>query len=311
MKLIKNKLRVLALAAGSLAITMAGANAANSFYTAGDLVLYCHQEGGTNTVYVDLGNAATVFRGTSTGADAANALNLIDISAQLNAAFGASWATATNLYMGVAGFVGTSNTSTVLTNSDPQRTLYVGQSRDMVGAVGSAQSTGYTVNTDAGMSSGSTGMQSMIAPFADATGANGYNAAAVVSPSSVSAITTQNPFLAPGIQGDAFNSTFAGGVQQVGTAGTFAASFGAVSNVEFAVDLYRIQAKNTLAGQVGFGEPLRAGTYEGTVTLDSAGSVSFQTSAVPEPATYALFGSAALVIGFVAVRRRKLAEKNA
>lgn len=308
MKLLKSQLRLFALAAGSLAITMVGANAANTAYTAGDLVLFFQQEGNSNTVYVDLGNTATVFRGAATGPDAANALNIINISVQLNAAFGTNWATATNLYMGAAGVWGTSATAVTLQNGDPNRTLYVSQDRTAAGTVGAANSTGYAVATNTSMTTGANGITSMNLPFADATGVNGYNGGAIVSATSASAIDNQNPFSSPGIQGTAFG-VFGGGVQQVGTAGIFAASFGSVTNVEFAVDVYRIQAKNTIGGQVGNGEPNLAGTYEGTLTLNSSGSVSF--SAVPEPSTYALFGSAALVIGFVAVRRRKVTQNNA
>ena len=309
MKQIQTKLRVLALAAGSLAITMAGANAANSSYAAGDLVLYFQQEGSNNTIYADLGNAATLFRGTATGPDAANRIGIVNLSSQLTAAFG-SWASATNLYMGVAGVYGTSTTSNVLTNGDPQRTIYVGQSRGSSTTVGVADSTGYdfsVVGGNGAMTNGSQGITSMLAPFADTLGGNGYNSAVVSATSGglASAITAQNPFSSSGIQGDAFQSTFAGGVQQVGTAGSLASSFGAVSNpIEFSLDLYRIQAKNAIAGQVGYTpEPVRVGTYEGTITLDNTGSVSFQ--AVPEPSTYALFGISALGIGFVVARRRK------
>jgi PEP-CTERM motif len=308
MKLFKSKLRVLALAAGSLAITMAGANAANSSYSAGDLVLYFQQEGSSNTIYADLGNAATLFRGAATGPDAASRLDIVNLNTQLNAAFG-SWASATNLYMGVAGVYGSSASSNVLTNGDPQRTLYVGQSRGSSTTVGQADSTGYDLSVVGGntaMTTGASGIISMLAPFADATGANGYNSAVVsaTSAGSASAITAQNPFLSAGIQDTAFG-IFGGGVQQVGTSGSLASSFGAVSHpVEFALDLYRIQAKNTIATQVGLNEALRVGTYEGTITLDNTGSVSFQ--AVPEPSTYALFGISALVIGFAVARSRKV-----
>ncbi|MFZ4774685.1 MAG: PEP-CTERM sorting domain-containing protein [Terrimicrobiaceae bacterium] len=305
MKLFKTKLRVLALAAGSLAISMVGANAANSFYTPGDLVLYFQQEGDTDTVYVSLGNTATVFRNATS-----DILNTINISTQLNAAFGASWADATNLYMGVAGVWGVSSTNSTLQNGDPHRTLYVGQSRSGVGTVGTANSSGYTLGTDTGIGTGATNIRDMNTPFDDALGTNSYDAAVVVSPTSVSAIdnANQNPFLAPGLQGNGFG-VFSGGVQQVGTASTFAASFGAESNVEFALDLYRIQARNDVTGQYGEGAAIRTGTYEGSLTLDSTGNVSF-IAAVPEPSTYALFGSAALVIGFIAVRHRKTSKKQ-
>ena len=63
-------------AAGLLAagLTVLPVGAANTAYTPGDLVLYFQKEGGANTVYVSLGNTATVFRGAATGADTANKL---------------------------------------------------------------------------------------------------------------------------------------------------------------------------------------------------------------------------------------------
>lgn len=303
MKQSKTKALLLA-AAGSVLLTLGSAKAANSFYTPGDLVLYFQQEGDSDTVYVSLGNTATVFRGAATGADVTDILDMININAQLNAAFGASWATATNLYMGVAGVWGTDPTNATLQNGDPHRTLYVGQSRDGVGAVGSASSTGYTVNTNTGMTSGATGITAMGSPFDDLSGANGYNAAAIVSPTSASTIDDQNPFLAPGLQGTAFN-IFSGGVQQVGTAGLFASNFGVESQVEFALDLYRIQARDNISGQFGQGDGFRQGTYEGTITLDSDGNVSFVTGVVPEPSTYALLGLGLAGVLFAVCRRKK------
>ena len=296
MKLFKNKLRVLALAAGSLAITMAAAHAQNANYAPGDLVLFFQQDGGTNTLYVNLGNAATLYRGAGTGAaDGVNNYSFLDINTTLVNAFGAGWATDTTLYAGLAGVWGTSASSSTLQDGDPHRTLYVSQARTDVGTIGLANSAGY----DLGLA-GTTAMTN---------GANGivsqnnvletqYSTAVAESPTSVSTIDEQNPISA-GSQGTAF-SIFAGGVQQQG--GTFAANFGDAGASVFALDLYRIQAKNNISGQVGQGETLRLGTYEGTVSVGSDGTVSF--TAVPEPSTYALMGLGALVIGFVVRRRR-------
>jgi hypothetical protein len=80
-----------------------------------------------------------------------------------------------------------------------------------------------------------------------------------------------NPFLSTGIQGTAFN-IFGGGVQQVGSASSFG-TFGAAGSVEFALDLYRILAKTGITNQVA--GSLRSGSYEGTVTINSSGKVSF------------------------------------
>lgn len=306
---ITSKMRLLGLAAGLLAISSVGAHAANSYYTAGDLVLTFQQDGGPNSIYADLGNTAT-FRGAATGPDAANAINKININSQLTAAYGASWATATNLYAGVAGVWSTSATSNVLQSGDPARTLYVGASRGGAGTLGVANSTAYDLSSagNTAMTTGASGITSMLTPFADTAGTNGYNSLAVFATTTglASAIAAQNPFLSPGIQGTAFG-VFGGGVQQVG--GTIAAGtrLGSINNVVYALDLYRIEAKNTIAGQVGLNDPLRVGTFEGTIVLDNLGNVSFlDVVPVPEPSTYVMLGLVAL--GVIAVRRRKVAS---
>jgi len=302
MKPFQSKLRVLALAVGSLAISALSANAANSFYAPGDLVMYFQQEGGTNTVYANLGNAATLYRGAATGVDVANNLNFLDINSALVTAFGAGWASDTTIYAGLAGVWGTNATNNSLQDGDPHRTLYVSAARGSVGTIGTADSTQWIIAGNTQMTNAASGIQSQNNVLE-----NSYTTAVAVSDTATSQIDDQNPFLAPGIQNDAFGGNLPGGVQQAGTAGTFAADFGGIGPVEFALDLYRIQAKNTISGQVGFGETLRAGTYEGTFTVGTDGKVSFVTSAVPEPSTYALMGLSALMIGYV-VRRRRAAQ---
>lgn len=293
MKLIQSKLRALAIATGALLTVTTGANAQNPNFAAGDLVLYFQEEGASNTLYVGLGNAATNYRGTAAGADVANILNIININTELNTAFGASWASKTNLYAGLAGVYGTSTGST-LTFSEPQRTLYVSKSRTAVGTVGQASSAGYTIGSDGTMTTAANNITAQ-----NNTLETTYLTQAAVSPTSTSMIDNQNPFLAAGVQGTAFN-VFSGGVQQVGTAGSFG-DFGPVSNAEFALDLYRILAKTGISGQVE--GTLRQGSYEGTVVLDNSGNVSFVTSPVPEPSSFALLalGGAAF-----AIARRKI-----
>ena len=107
-----------------------------------------------------------------------------------------------------------------------------------------------------------------------------------------------NPFTTAGsivIQGTAFN-IFGGGVQQQGAAGSFGNVWGA-GDVEFALDLYRISATESIPGQVP--GVLRKGSYEGTMTVNSGGNVSF--IAVPEPSALALTGLAACTL----LRRRR------
>lgn len=271
------------------------ASGANSFYAPGDLVLTFQQEGGTNTVYANLGSAAG-FRGTAAGAsDGTNSINFRDLNSSLTSAFGSGWASDPTIYAGLAGVWGTSATASnnTLVDGDPNRTLYVSASRDNVGTVGVASSAGYTVNTNTGMTSGSSGLTQQNNVFETQ-----YDSMITVSPTSVSQIDDLNPFLAPGLQGTAYN-IFGGGVQQAGSASTFG-TFGEAGSVEFALDLYRILGKDNAPGQVA--GALRQGSYEGTVTVGTNGMVSF--TAVPEPSSLGLAGLAA---GMLVLRRRRCA----
>lgn len=251
----------------SVASFPAVASAQNPNFAHGDLVLTLQQEGGSKTIYANLGNAAVLFRGSASGPGAANMINFKNISAELTAAYGGGWASDATIYAGLAGVWGTSQTNgTALQDGDPHRTLYVSASRSGVGTLGQANSAGYLVNTNGGMTTGAQDMRAMNNWF-EINSVNSVQEADV----SVSLIDDQNPFLAEGLQDTAYE-IFGGGVQQVGTAGTFG-SFGDAGTVEFALDLYRIVARNDVAGQVD--GPVREGTYEGTITINSSGQVSF------------------------------------
>lgn len=294
----KKNLAILALAVSASAMAAAPAQAQNTTYAPGDLVLYFQNPGGTTgadqTVYVNLGNTATLFRQGGVGtAGATNLLNIVNISSTLISAFGANWASELTLYAGLAG-TWSSSPGTTLQNGDPARTLYVSQSRASGGIAGQAGSTGYSILGNTAMTTGAgriIGQNNVLET--DFTGTVG------ISSLGNSGIDDQNPFTIPGVQGTAF-ATFAGGVQQQGSATSFGA-FGPVTGVEYALDLYRILAATGVTGQVD--GPLREGTFEGTVVLDNAGNVSFV--AVPEPSTAALLGAAVGIAGFV--RRRRTA----
>ncbi len=303
---MKSKFKRLALLMGSASlIATFPANAANSFYAPGDLVLTFQQIGGSNTVYANLGNAANLYRGTASGIGGSSTqLNIINISSTLTSAFGAGWATDSTIFAGLAGVYGSSVTSTAVIDGDPNRTLYISSPRNSVGTVGIADSAGWdlTLSGNTAMTSASSGILSQNNAFE-----NNYDAQATVSPTSVSLIDDQNPFLSlsPAIQGNAFNDTLEGGVQQQGAAGVFGDFGGSVGNVEFSLDLYRVLARGTggsgttapLAGQVAGG--LREGTFEGTFTVGSDGNVSFL---IPEPSSTALIGIGA---GVLVLRRRR------
>ena len=290
-------LRTATAAAVLSMLAIGGAKAVNTLYAPGDLILYFQQPGGANTVYADVGKASD-FRGTAAGAaDGGYKLNFMNINTTLVSAFGPNWASDTTVYAGMAGVWGLDGSDETLQNGDPSRTLYVSKSRNSTATVGAADSSGWTINTDTGMTSAAGAIYNQNNVFAQ----NSVDATTTVTLTSISRIDENNPFTTVGsttIQGTAFN-IFGGGVQQQGRAGSFGYFWGA-GNVEFALDLYRIDATETIPGQIpGI---LRKGTYEGTMTLAPNGDVSFIS--VPEPSALILSGLSAGVLLF---RRRRSA----
>ncbi len=259
----------------------------NPFHADGDLVIAFQKPGDTDTVYASLGNAATLYRGAAAGPDTANNLNFLDLNAVLTSAFGAGWASDPDIYVGLAGAFSSSVTSTVVTKGDPVRTIYISSPRNSVGTVGAAESLGWdlTLSGNTAMTSAASGIQTQNNVFE-----NNYDVQAVVSPTSLSQIDDQNPFLSlsPVIQGNAMSDTLESGIQQAGSATAFG-TFGPAGQVEFALDLYRVLARGTggsgvtapLSGQVP--GPFRSGTYEGTITVSSSGKVSFIAQGTATP----------------------------
>ena len=282
------------LVASSSLLAAASASAANSFYNAGDLMLTFQKVGSTNTVYADLGNAATQFRGSSAGADSTTTrINFMDLNTTLTDAFGAGWASDPQVYAGLAGVYSTNSSNSIVVNGDASRTLYVSAARDSVGTIGDANSLALSVATNTLVTTAAAAIQSQNNILGTYT-----NVAQTVSTTDISQIDDKQPitvFSGNNMQGVAFGA-FDGGVQQQGSASTLG-SFGPAGEAEFALDLYRIVGK-TVAGAVA--GDLRSGTYEGTVVIGSTGMVSF----VPEPSSLALCGLAA---GALVLRRRRCA----
>jgi hypothetical protein len=247
--------------------------AQNPNYAAGDLMLYFQKDGGTETVYVALGSAALLYRGAASGPNAElEKLNIVNINTELTTAFGADWASQTNIYAGLAA-ARSSSTGTAIVDGDQSRTLYISRARTSVGTLGQADSVPWDL-TSSQPYTGSAGQIIAMGNTLETT----YTTAVAVSPTSVSTIDNQNPFLAPGIQGTAFGG-FAGGVQQVGSASPFG-TFGAAGQVEFALDLNRILPRlETETPNVEVSGTQHIGSYEGTIVVSTTGSVSFITSA--------------------------------
>jgi len=290
MKKIISKLRLLALAVGSLAITSVGAQAQNTGFNYGDLIVGFQVTGNSTYVLGNLGSAAALRDLT------ANSIGIINMNTALTNQFGSGWANRTDLFMGVATVRENDEFGALaaLQDGDPYNTVYIGRSRTAVGAAGVAQSSVGTLSL-----STLQGLSNSV-----------YGAASIfetVGTSSVSTITStavfadwddQNP-IPSGVQGIGFD-TFGGGVQSVFAAGTFGTLGGVTA--EAAVDVFRMQYVNNEVGQFGFGAPTGVGTFEGTVVIDGAGAISFVV--IPEPSTYALLGLGA-VLAFVVARRRQ------
>lgn len=310
MKQIQSKLRLLALAAGSLAITSVCANAAaDDAYTANDMLLFFQNPSGTTgtdqVVYYSLGSTYDVFRDAATPGDVSfgTTISLGNIHSILTTTYGADWTgAASSIYAGANGQNGaTSALATSVTNGDYARTVYVTKKRTAAGTVGSANSSSPLYDP------ANTGVATAI------SGAN--NISGMTQPGAVGTSGTtldQNNVL----------NTAAYGVISGGIVGTLGSTFslGSVNNIVLALDLYRV-AKTTGTNSAAAtnwhvansitatysdnsypGSNGARADYLGSITIGSNGDVNFV--AVPEPSTYALLALAGAVV-FIAVRRRK------
>ena len=290
-------MKPLRIAASLLAMAGASANAANTFFATGDLILFFQKPGDSDTVYVAMGSAPLNYRGTVAGTGGADYTltrsNIVNLNSTLTSAFGPGWASDPDLYMGAVAARSSSGSAVV--NGDHNRTVYASRSRDAVGTVGLASSAPW----DFTLSGANTTAANNIVTLGNNLNNNTTEVAQTV-PTSISLIDDQNPFLsvALGIQGTAFNA-FSGGIQQRGSAGVFG-SLGGVDNIEFALDLYRIPefADSETTG-IEVSGTKRFGSFEGTLLLGNDGNVSFL---VPEPSAVTLVGIAGLGL---ALRRRR------
>lgn len=297
----KQTLHRVILAGAISALLGSAAQAQNPNYQPGDLVLGFQNPGGTTggnqVVLVNLGDTATVFR--NAGTSDTNLFDITNVGALLSSTFGSNWASETSLYMTAVGIWGTNTLQSTLQNGDPHRTLYLGKPRDAVGTLGVAESSapGVANTTDA------TTASSNAFSVGNSLEQNSVLGTTALS-NTLTSLDEQNPFinLASGQQGPAY-AQFGGGLQFRFGPGPQFANFGGFGAVEAALDLYRMQTRNNIAGQFDQGGTILTGVYQGSIVLEANGDVSFLTSTVPEPSAALLFGLAAC--GFASRSRRR------
>jgi hypothetical protein len=294
------------LAAGGLVLSLNSASAQdNPNFAAGDIILYAHKFGGTQTLMLNMGNAATVFRNATS-----NLFDIKNINTELTAISGsANWYEDANLWWGVAAVADTS-TSTVTpgANGDPSRTLYVSRGRNTAGTEGSASSTAWTVTANGSMTTAAGNIEQMNLRFnnGSATVTDRLLESTALSPVDNA---TQNSFDILGNPNTAYG-IFGGGVMKKFDTGTFGTMAGVTA--ENALDLYRILATTNVNAAPSPSGTLRAGSYEGSFVIDNGGDISFIVNdvvPVPEPATMV----AGLALGAVATltRRRRRGQTAA
>lgn len=281
---MKKTLTLAAIAAAALAGS--SAMAFDSVYNPGDIILGFKTTtgtGATTNILVNLG-AATQFR--DAGGDI---LNIGNVGSLLSSTYGAGWADATGLNIGIIGANNSNpinNSGSVAPGEDPNSTVYLSARRNTIGTAGSASSTrpGNTIPLDGSV-------QPLAASFSQF--AVTFNAAAVDGVLSQSSATTNgwSQFVTGGAQNDF--STF--NIERAFTAGSFG-TLGAAGSIENALDLYRLP-EFAPPGEDGRGQ------YVGTFTINSLGQIDF--IAVPEPATAGVFGLTAL-LGLAFRRNRKV-----
>jgi hypothetical protein len=263
-------------------------------YAANDLLLFFQNPAGTTgtdkVVYFNLGSTFNVFRDAATPGSAAfsSTISLGNINSILTSTYGEDWTSwSSSIFVAANGQNGpTSISATTTSNGDFARTVYITKPRNSVGSVGQADSASPlyppSQTAVAGQINGANNISTMTQPGA----ANAGNSA----PEPRTLLDDYTPFFNgnPATAYGAINGGLMGSI----TSSSY--TFGSVSNVVRALDLYRVaktsgtgtanasiwQNSNNIAatlsndfGVAGGGSA--AAFYLGTITLSSDGAVNF------------------------------------
>lgn len=248
---MKSLIRTFLLPIAGLALAATATTAAPWPPAPGDLILGVQATGGTGfatNVFFNLGPAHTLRDNPNPGG------TLVNLDAELEAAFGLNWEARTDLFFGViANFTNKPPIglgAVPATNGDPGRTIYVSKGTDTPGTA--TPWSGYSVSA---LALAATGHQGQIAAIDDIT-ANGNEVATLDQ--SVNPVQWNNGWSAWNPRPQAAYSIFTGGIEA------------SINATVAHVDVFRI------VGSTG------SGNYVTTVSLAASGDV---TAAAAGPAT--------------------------
>ena len=254
-------------------------------YSPGDLILGVQSSTSTAVVL-------EVNIGPNVQFKSNNSFLIGNINTQLVNNFTATWYDSPNLFVGISGANNNSSLSagTADANGDFNSTIYTSRARSANGSVGSASSTAWSFSAPSVTTAASPMLQQ-----ADTYNANDVSGIATIPTSLTNEWSDFNP-VSGTAQNPAYASVFASGIQYRFDTGTFdSGNFAGLTDVEAAIDLYRIARFSNGGGTPG------VGTYLGTIALERDGDIRFV--GVPEPGSLSFLGVG--VTSLVGLRRRR------
>jgi hypothetical protein len=256
-------------------------------YTAGDLILGIQSSSATAVVVeVNIGPNLQFKNNTSS-------FLIGNINSQLTSNFTATWYDSPNLFFGVSGVNNNSSLSagSADANGDFNSTIYASRARAANGSVGLENSTPWSFSA-ASVTTAASPMLQQAGTFDN----NDVGGIATIQTSLANEWSDFNP-VSGTAQNPAYAQVFASGIQYRFDTGTFdSGNFGGLTDVEAAIDLYRIARFSNGGGTPG------VGTYLGTIALERDGDIRYV--GVPEPASAVLIAFGLVAAAGLRHRRR-------